>query len=124
MVSGSSGAGYRNGDHGIWRRGDDWGAAVDQIDGVFQVGRGSWRRKNVPGDGNDLFYFHDVWRVYDSRAEGRVEAGGMDGAGEAERDDHDAQRGCEHGLRDAAVLAVVGGAVHERDGWNRDYRAG
>ena len=82
------------------------------------------RRKNVPGDGDDLFHLHDVWRVYDSCAARRVEAGGMDGASEGERDDHDAQRRCEYGVWDAAVLAVVGGVVHERDGGDRDYRAG
>src|SRR6202012_752389 len=32
VVSGSAGIGDRHGDHGIWRRGDDRIAAVDQID--------------------------------------------------------------------------------------------
>ena len=90
----------------------------------FKACRGQWRRENVPGNGYDLFYFHDVWRVYDSRAARWLEAGRMDGAGEVERDDHDAQRRCEYGVWDEAILAAVGCAVHERDGGDRNYRAG
>src|SRR5580698_1807735 len=104
MVSGSSGIGDGHGDHGIWRRRNDRGAVVDQADGVFQDGGGCRGGKDVPDDGDDLFYFYDVWRVYDPRAARRVEAGGVDGAGETECNDHDAQRRSEHGIWDAAIL--------------------
>ena len=53
-----------------------------------------------------------MFGVFGLRAAQRVEAGGMDGVGESERDDHDEQRRCEYSLWDEAVLAVVDRAVH------------
>src|ERR1700679_2644908 len=116
MVPGSSGIGDGHGDHGIWRRGNDPIAALDYSDGVLSHVERRGSGQNISGDGHGLFSADDVRRVHGASGAAGMETGELDAAREGTSVSHDAQRGSEHRVPDAAILAIVGDPLYERNG--------
>ena len=115
VVPGPPRPGHGHGDHGLWRRRHDRLAAGGGVDEGLRHAHRRWRVANLSGDGGDLFRLHDRWGVWLSHPTDRLETRRLDASTGADRQRHDhaAPRACATGVSHPAVLAGVGGAVHE-----------
>src|SRR5580692_5417804 len=99
------------------------GAALGDADGALQDADIERRARDLRHHGRHLFHVHDDRRVRGSRTRGRLETRRLDRAVAAQTIGHFRQCRGRHGLAYAAILAALGGVVHERDGRHRRARS-
>jgi MFS family permease len=94
-------------------------ALVVDAHGSFQDGHQQRRAGNLRDHGRDLFLVHDDRRDFGSSAVGGLETGRMGSQGKAQGHGDLRQRVRGRVLAHPAVLAALGGPVHERDRGHR-----
>ncbi len=114
VVSGSSGYGDGHGHHGLRRRRAHRRAPLGAADGAFQDGDFQRRARDLRHHGRHLLHVHDDRRLCSPRTGGRLETCRLDRTGAAQTTRDDGQCGGRCGVAHAAILAAVGGVVHER----------
>ncbi len=123
MVSRPARHGDRHGDHGLRRRGHDRCAAVGLADERLLDADACRGRRDFCRDGVGLRLLHAGRRGDRSAAGAGMEARRVRALDPAQEARHQQRRLRLSGVEDAAVLADLDRALHERDGGHRRARA-